>query len=112
MSLESNFPLVDNVTGARVSSCALVGNAARLLERTDGDAIDANELVARINAAPMRSYERHVGRRVHWRFVNDPAWLRLDETSAMFCAVIYSKCNPVFDCVDVRCVIDRCAIRF
>lgn len=44
---------------------ALVGNARSLAERTEGPAIDAVDLVVRINRAPMPSAESH-GSRTDW----------------------------------------------
>ena len=49
------------------TSCAVVGSSATLLARRDGDAIDAYEFVLRVNTAPVRGFERHVGSRTDLR---------------------------------------------
>jgi hypothetical protein len=54
--------LMDDLKGRRV---ALVGNARSLAERDEGAAIDAADLVIRINRAPMPSSRTH-GRRTDW----------------------------------------------
>ena len=49
---------------ARANSCAVVGSAGGLLDRKDGAAIDAADVVIRVNAAPTpRSLRVHVGTR-------------------------------------------------
>lgn len=54
--------LMADLQGKRV---ALVGNARSLAERCDGAAIDAADLVIRINRAPMPSPQSH-GQRTDW----------------------------------------------
>jgi hypothetical protein len=52
-------------------TCAVVGNSGRLLEKRHGEAIDAHDCVVRFNAAPVKSYEKFVGSRTDFRFVNE-----------------------------------------
>jgi len=51
-------------------SCAVVSSAGILRRREYGEHIDANECVFRINRAPTAGYERHVGSRTTYDFVN------------------------------------------
>jgi hypothetical protein len=53
-----------------VPSCALVGSAAALLDTRSGPEINAHDLVARLNDAPVRGYEDHVGARTDVRVQN------------------------------------------
>jgi hypothetical protein len=74
------FPARDNITNLAFESCALVGNSGSLLSFTHGAAIDRHSLVVRMNAAPTKGFEASVGTKIHWRFVNDPVWLRLSDS--------------------------------
>ncbi|XP_062517147.1 beta-galactoside alpha-2,6-sialyltransferase 2-like [Corticium candelabrum] len=44
-------------------SCALVGSSAQLLNHSYGSDIDSHDVVVRVNDAPIRGYEKYVGRR-------------------------------------------------
>ena len=52
---------------ASVGTCAVVGSSAHLLGARDGGAIDAHDLVIRVNTAPVRGFEAYVGRRTDVR---------------------------------------------
>ena len=51
-------------------TCAVVGNAPSLLKFSFGEEIDAHDAVFRINLAPTKSYEKHVGSRTTVRVLN------------------------------------------
>ena len=55
---------------ARYRSCAVVGSSGHLLAAARGAEIDAHEAVFRFNTAPVRGFERHVGRRTTLRVLN------------------------------------------
>lgn len=63
----------DVLRGRRWGSCALVGNSGALLRARHGRAIDAADVVVRLNQAPTRGYEAHVGRKTTARLLNR-AW--------------------------------------
>ncbi|CAD7942866.1 unnamed protein product [Amoebophrya sp. A120] len=44
-------------------SCAIVSNSGAMLLHSYGDEIDAHDFVLRMNRAPTRGFEKHVGRR-------------------------------------------------
>merc|ERR1719271_2002950 len=44
-------------------TCALVSSSDALLHREDGAAIDAHDVVARVNFPSLTGFEAHVGRR-------------------------------------------------
>mmetsp|Transcript_35700 Transcript_35700/g.68479 ORF Transcript_35700/g.68479 Transcript_35700/m.68479 type:complete len:334 (+) Transcript_35700:162-1163(+) len=50
-------------------TCALVGASRQLLQRQHGPSIDSMEAVMRMNEAPVKGYEVHVGRRTTFRAV-------------------------------------------
>ena len=57
--------------------CAVVGSSGALLAEEHGAAIDAHDVVIRLNKAPTMGYERHVGSFTSVRLVNAPqssAW--------------------------------------
>lgn len=60
-----SVPQADLLAELRGKSVALVGNARALAETTQGAAIDAADLVIRINRAPMPSAASH-GSRTDW----------------------------------------------
>ena len=57
-------------------TCAVVGSSAALLEHSLGDEIDRADIVVRINLAPTRRFEQHVGSRTTvrvWGATTDPS---------------------------------------
>lgn len=52
------------------STCAVVGNSGHLLRSAYGDAIDAHDVVMRMNQAPTKGYEKHVGSKTTHRLLN------------------------------------------
>eukprot|EP00241_Pyramimonas_parkeae_P002642 CAMPEP_0114241566 /NCGR_PEP_ID=MMETSP0058-20121206/9698_1 /TAXON_ID=36894 /ORGANISM="Pyramimonas parkeae, CCMP726" /LENGTH=452 /DNA_ID=CAMNT_0001354095 /DNA_START=138 /DNA_END=1496 /DNA_ORIENTATION=- len=52
-------------------SCAIVGNSGLLKETSFGADIDAHDVVVRLNAAPTKGFERHVGKRTTVRVINN-----------------------------------------
>jgi len=60
----------DRAPPLKCSSCAVVSNAAVLLEREYGEHIDSNDCVWRLNRAPTQGFERYVGRRTTMDYVN------------------------------------------
>lgn len=64
---------------AGTRTCAVVGSSASLLSREFGAEIDSADVVVRINTAPTRGFERHVGRRTSvriWGAIAPPRELR------------------------------------
>eukprot|EP00899_Mesostigma_viride_P022277 jgi/Mesvir1/3233/Mv16376-RA.1 len=51
-------------------TCAVVGNSGGLLGAKLGPMIDAHDMVVRINQAPTRGYEQHVGTKTTMRLLN------------------------------------------
>lgn len=66
---------------ARAGTCAVVGSAGSLLGSKHGAAIDAHDVVFRMNDAPTAGYEADVGRRTSWRVFNsegpEQLWTRV-----------------------------------
>lgn len=56
---------------APFENCALVGNSPMILGQGWGPEIDANDLVARCNNAPLKRYERDVGSWTSFRYQNE-----------------------------------------
>lgn len=56
-------------------SCAVVGNSGILKKRRDGAIIDKHDLVFRVNHAPTKGYEAHVGNRTDYH-VSSSHWMR------------------------------------
>jgi hypothetical protein len=56
----------DNVylKSAPYNTCALVGSSGNLKNHAYGDLIDRNDIVIRVNNAPVKGYERMVGHRL------------------------------------------------
>ena len=54
----------------RFHSCALVGNSGGLLTTELGDVLDEHEVVLRLDGAPTRGFEKHVGRRTTFRLAS------------------------------------------
>ena len=52
------------------ATCAVVGNAGALLKANNGTAIDAHDAVFRLNLAPTKGYEQHVGSRTTYDISN------------------------------------------
>jgi hypothetical protein len=48
-------------------SCAFVGNSRRVLQEEWGAEIDAMDAVMRLDEAPTKGFESHVGRRTTYR---------------------------------------------
>ena len=66
------------------ATCAVVGSAASLLVHEHGPDIDAASVVIRVNVAPVRGFERHVGSRTDIRVWGAPmAPRRLREIAAI-----------------------------
>lgn len=64
--------------GKRVDKCAVVGGSGVLAVAPFGPEIDAHDAILRVNACPVRGFERMVGSRTDVRFINAPrsrAWL-------------------------------------
>lgn len=53
---------------ARTASCAVVGNSGSLLEHELGEEIDSHPIVIRLNDAPVKGFEKHVGSKFGFRF--------------------------------------------
>jgi hypothetical protein len=52
------------------ATCAVVGSSGNLRGKSYGEAIDAHDVVFRVNAAPVNKHERAVGTRTTWRVMN------------------------------------------
>lgn len=66
----------DEPAPPRCQSCALVSNAGILRKREYGEAIDAHECVWRMNRAPTKGFEKHVGKKTTLDWVNSFPHLR------------------------------------
>jgi len=66
------FPTADPLAHVRFGSCAVVGSSGGILSPTPpcGREIDSHDAVWRLNAAPVRGYERYVGTRETVRVLN------------------------------------------
>lgn len=53
-------------------TCAVVGNSGITLVHAAGKEIDAHDAVFRMNLAPVRGFEEHVGSRTTFQIVNSP----------------------------------------
>lgn len=51
-------------------TCALVSTAGGLLAKRDGASIDAHDVIIRTGTAPIHRFEKHVGRRTHFRVMS------------------------------------------
>ncbi|KAK3272817.1 hypothetical protein CYMTET_18909 [Cymbomonas tetramitiformis] len=51
-------------------TCAVVGNSGTLLDSQYGASIDKHDVVIRMNQAPTKGYEPHVGRKTTFRIMN------------------------------------------
>jgi len=65
-----NVPPSDPHFGKKWKTCAIVGNSGTLLEAEYGPQIGAHEMVMRINLAPVKGFEAHVGPRTDVNFIN------------------------------------------
>ena len=52
---------------SRCRQCAIIGSSAIALEGAFGAQIDSYDIVIRVNAAPTKGYEQHVGRKTTFR---------------------------------------------
>mmetsp|Transcript_48064 Transcript_48064/g.120407 ORF Transcript_48064/g.120407 Transcript_48064/m.120407 type:complete len:407 (-) Transcript_48064:202-1422(-) len=66
----------------RYASCAVVGNSGELLQGALGAEIDAHDMVIRMNAAPTKGFEQHVGNKTTFGFVNHAHFKRLATMAA------------------------------
>ena len=73
-------------------TCAVVSSAPSLLKFSFGEEIDAHDAVFRINLAPTKSYEKHVGSRTTVRVLNNDV-IRSSKYSATLLD-IDKKSNP------------------
>ena len=71
----------------RASTCAVVGSAGSLLEREDGGAIDAAEIVIRTNGAPVSArLQQHIGSRTSLYINAHPfPWFKHDGPQVVLC---------------------------
>ena len=58
-------------------TCAIVGNSGTILGTRSGAAIDANEIVIRINYAPTKGYEADVGSKTSYDLLNKENTMKL-----------------------------------
>jgi len=59
-----------NRLSQRFHSCALVGHSGGLLTTALGEVLDEHEVVLRVDGAPTRGFEKHVGARTTFRLVS------------------------------------------
>eukprot|EP00192_Tetraselmis_astigmatica_P020683 CAMPEP_0117665694 /NCGR_PEP_ID=MMETSP0804-20121206/9958_1 /TAXON_ID=1074897 /ORGANISM="Tetraselmis astigmatica, Strain CCMP880" /LENGTH=281 /DNA_ID=CAMNT_0005473147 /DNA_START=351 /DNA_END=1196 /DNA_ORIENTATION=+ len=57
------------------STCAVVGNGGAMKSREFGHAIESHKTVFRLNQAPTKGYEKHVGKKTTFRLINK-LWVR------------------------------------
>lgn len=69
----------------KYSSCAVVGNSGILLNRDYGSAIDAHEVVIRLNNARVDHFEAKVGKKTSISFVNSNILHLCARRSGCFC---------------------------
>ncbi|QDZ22217.1 sialyltransferase [Chloropicon primus] len=71
----SNLPATD--IEERFGSCAVVGNSGiSLFNEKQGESIDKHDLVIRFNDGPTTGFEKYVGKRTSYRFINNN-WSRI-----------------------------------
>ncbi|KAJ6346291.1 hypothetical protein OIU78_008842 [Salix suchowensis] len=58
------------VSERRYGSCAVVGNSGILMQKEYGELIDGHEIVIRLNNARTERYERNVGVKTNFSFIN------------------------------------------
>ena len=83
------------VSAPLMETCAVVGSSAELLRHTFGPAIDAHQVVYRVNLARTDEFERHVGKRTSIRVWGDQqnpdasdVWTHANETILLLCTAI------------------------
>mmetsp|Transcript_2009 Transcript_2009/g.5073 ORF Transcript_2009/g.5073 Transcript_2009/m.5073 type:complete len:501 (+) Transcript_2009:128-1630(+) len=54
----------------RYRTCAVVGNNGNMIASNFGKEIDSHEAVFRLNKAPTKGFEKHVGSKMTFRFMN------------------------------------------
>jgi hypothetical protein len=64
--------LLDEDLGLSYATCAVVGNSGVMLLAAAGSEIDGHDAVIRMNLAPVRGFEEHVGSRTTFQIVNSP----------------------------------------
>ena len=64
--------LYDEDPGLSYATCAIVGNSGVTLLASAGSEIDEHDAVIRMNLAPVRGFEDHVGSRTTFQVVNSP----------------------------------------
>lgn len=85
------------------STCAVVGSSANLLDMEQGEAIDAHDVVVRMNAAPVGTgnlahIAKHVGAKVDVRFTNQYGLLPDGDTEDA-CLFIH---EPDMECAEAK----------
>jgi len=61
----------------RYPKCAVIGNSGELLQGELGLEIDAHDAVIRLNAAPTKGFEKHVGNKTTYGFINHAHFKKL-----------------------------------
>lgn len=61
-------PVRASLAEGKHETCAVVGNGGSLLLYRLGAAVDAHDVVIRLNGGPTKSFEQHVGRKTTFRY--------------------------------------------
>ncbi|KAH7836355.1 hypothetical protein Vadar_000244 [Vaccinium darrowii] len=90
------------VTERKYTSCAVVGNSGILLESENGELIDSHEAVIRLNNARTSGFERHVGSKTTFSFINSNVLHLCARRDGCFChpygvtvPIVMYICQPI-----------------
>ncbi|XAR60123.1 Beta-galactoside alpha-2,3-sialyltransferase [Bertholletia excelsa] len=99
--IDKHYGLLGSLEG-RYSSCAVVGNSGILLKSEYGELIDSHEVVIRLNNARTGGFERNVGSKTTFSFINSNILHLCARRNGCFChpygvtvPLVMYICQPV-----------------